>query len=137
MEPRATGAETAAFVLVAAGLLFVFQFRLGVSLIAGLLAYTLLALAFRLIRGGRLSHGAAKVLAAAGLGLVAAAALTGIVLLVVGFARGRVGALPTLFEGVGRIVGQVHDRLQSWGGSFPFLEDLLDAQGPREEAAAA
>src|SRR5207247_3782837 len=60
MEPRATGAETPAFVLIAAGLLFVFQFRLGVSLIAGLLAYTLLALVFRLIRGGRLSHGAAK-----------------------------------------------------------------------------
>src|SRR6266542_8668 len=56
MEPRATGAETAAFVLVAGGLLFVFQFRLGVSLIAGLLAYTLLALAFRLIQRGRAPH---------------------------------------------------------------------------------
>src|SRR5438128_1523751 len=129
MEPRATGAETAAFVLVAGGLLFVFQFRLGVSLIAGLLAYTLLALAFRLIQGGRLSHGAA------GLGLLAAAALTGIVLLIVGFARGRVGALPTLFEEVGRILGQVHDRLQSWGVSFPFLEDLLDAQRLQETAS--
>ncbi len=135
MKPRATGAETAAFVLVAAGLLFVFQFRLGVSLIAGLLAYTLLALVFRLIRGGRLSHGAAKVVAAAGLGLVAAAALAGIVLLIVGFARGRVGALPTLFEEVGRILGQVHDRLQSWGVSFPFLEDLLDAQRLQETAS--
>src|SRR6266511_1672769 len=129
MEPRATGAETAAFVLVAGGLLFVFQFRLGVSLIAGLLAYTLLALAFRLIQGGRLSHGAAK------LGLLAAAALTGIVLLIVGFARGRVGALPTLFEEVGRILGQVHDRLQSWGVSFPLLEDLLDAQRLQETAS--
>src|SRR5260370_40459444 len=120
MESRATSAETAAFVLIAAGLLFVFRFHLGVSLIAGLLAYTLLALAFRLIRSPRLSHGAAKVAAATALGLVAATALTGIVLLLAGFARGRVGALPTLVDEVGRIVGQVHDRLQSWGVSFPF-----------------
>jgi predicted PurR-regulated permease PerM len=135
MEPRATGAETAAFVMIAAGLLFVFQFHLGISLIAGLLAYTLLAVAFRLIRGPRLSHGAAKVVAAAALGLLAATALTGVVLLIVGFARGRVGALPTLFEEVGRILGQVHDRLQSWGVSFPFLEDLLDAQRLQETAS--
>jgi predicted PurR-regulated permease PerM len=135
MELRATGAETAAFVMIAAGLLFVFQFHLGISLIAGLLAYTLLAVAFRLIRGPRLSHGAAKVVAAAALGLLAATALTGVVLLIVGFARGRVGALPTLFEEVGRILGQVHDRLQSWGVSFPFLEDLLDAQRLQETAS--
>jgi predicted PurR-regulated permease PerM len=132
MEPPPSGAEKAAFVLAGAGLLFVFHYHLVVSLLAGLLAHTLLARASRLIRGERLSHGAAKVVAAAGLGLAAAAVLTGIVLLIVGFARGRLGALPTLFVEVARILGQVREQLHSWGLSVPGLEDLVDTERLQE-----
>src|SRR5258706_11258602 len=98
MSPPDDGAEKAAFLLAAAALLFVFHYGLAVSLLAGLLAHTLLHRAFRLIRGERLSTGVAKIVAAAGGGLVAAGALPGIVLLIVGFAPGPGGALPPLFE---------------------------------------
>ena len=121
-----SSAEKAAFVLVAAGLLFVFQYHLAVALVVGLLAHTLLGRAFRLIHGERLSRGMSKLLAAGGLGLLAAAALAGIVLLVVGFARGRVGELPALFEKIASILDEVRVRLQSWGVSYSLLDQLVD-----------
>ena len=121
-----TSAEKAAYILVAAGLLFVFHYHLATALIVGLLAHTLLGRAFRLIHGEKLSRGMAKVLAAAGLGLLAAAALTGLVLLVVGFARGRVGELPALFEKVASILDDVRVRLQSWGVSYTRLDEIVD-----------
>ncbi len=66
MNPPDDGAEKAAFLLAAAALLFVFHYGLAVSLLAGLLAHTLLHRAFRLIRGERLSTGVAKIVAAWG-----------------------------------------------------------------------
>ena len=124
--PPPSSAEKAAFVLVAAGLLFVFQYHLAVGLVVGLLAHSLLGRAFRLIHGERLSRGVAKVLAAAGLGLLAAAVLVGLVVLVVGFARGRVGELPALFEKVASILDEGRVRLQSWGVSYSLLDQIVD-----------
>ena len=121
-----TSVEKAAFVLVAAGLLFVFQYHLAVALIVGLLAHTLLGRAFRLIHGEKRSRGMSRFLAAAGLGLLAAAALAGLVLLVVGFARGRVGELPALFEKIASILDEIRVRLQSWGVSYALLDEIVD-----------
>jgi predicted PurR-regulated permease PerM len=126
MNPPDNGAEKAAFLLAAAALLFVFHYGLAVSLLAGLLAHTLLHRAFHLIHGERLSTGVARIVAAAGVGLVAAAALTGIVLLILGFARGRVGALPRLFVEVARIIGEVREQLLSLGVSSARIEELVD-----------
>ncbi len=124
--------EKAAFLLAAAALLFIFHYGLAVSLLAGLLAHTLLDRAFRLIHGERLSTAVARIVAAAGVGLVAAVVLTAIVLLIVGFARGRVGALPRLFEEVARIIGDLRQQLQSLGVSSATVEELEDTAGLQE-----
>ena len=124
--PPLSSAEKAAYLLVAAGLLFLFQYHLTVALIVGLLAHTLLSRAFRLIHGERLSRGMAKVLAAAGLGVLAAAVLTGLVVFLAGFARGRVGELPALFEKVASTLEEVRLRLQSWGVSYSRLDEIVD-----------
>lgn len=126
MAGNVSAVEKSAFLLAAAALLFVFHYGLAVSLLAGLLAHTLLNRTFRLIHGERLSTRAARIVAATGVGLVAAAALTGIVLLIVGFVRGRVGALPRLFEEVARIIGEVREQLQSLGVSAARVEELVD-----------
>jgi predicted PurR-regulated permease PerM len=133
--PLASQAEIAAFILLAASLLFVFHYHLAVSLLAGLLAYTLLNRTFRLMHGERLSRGLAKLLAAAGVGLVAAIALTGIIFLIVGFARGRVGALPRLFDEVARIVAQIREQLEAWGISSPGLESLVETERLQQAVA--
>lgn len=112
--------------MVAAGLLFLFHYHLTVALVVGLLAHTLLSRAFRLIHGEKLSRGMAKVLAAAGLGVLAAAVLTGLVVFLAGFARGRVGELPALFEKVASTLEEVRLRLQSWGVSYSRLDEIVD-----------
>ena len=124
--PPLSSAEKAAYLLVAAGLLFLFQYHLTVTLIVGLLAHTLLSRAFRLIHGERLSRGMAKVLAAAGLGILAASVLAVLVVFGVGFARGRVGDLPALFEKVASTLEEVRLRLQSWGVSYSHLDEIVD-----------
>src|SRR5258706_15296313 len=96
------GAEKAAFLLAAAALLFVFHFGLAVSLLAGLLAHTLLHPTFHLIRGERLSPGVARIVAAAGGGPPAAALPPRIRLRILGLALAPVGAPPPLFAGGGR-----------------------------------
>ena len=135
MNAPDNGAEKAAFLLAAAALLFVFHYGLAVSLLAGLLAHTLLHRTFRLIHGERLSTGVARIVAAAGVGLVAAIALTGIILLIVGFARGRVGALPRLFVEVARIIADVREQLVSLGISSPGIEELVDTERLQQAVA--
>lgn len=122
--PPATGSEKAAWILTGAGILFVLGFHLVPALVAGLLAHTLLHRTARLLQGPRLSHGAAKFLSVALIVVFAAGASTGLVLLLVSFGRGRVGALPTLFQKVADGLDQARTHLQSWGIGVDFLDGM-------------
>jgi hypothetical protein len=83
---------------MAGGLLLLFHYHLVAALVAGLLVHALLHSATGLLHGPRLSRGAAKFLSAALFGVLATGITAGIVLLAVGFVRGRIGALPALFQ---------------------------------------
>jgi predicted PurR-regulated permease PerM len=124
--PTATPVERASFVLMGAAVLFVFHYHLVGALVAGLLTYTILHRGARLLRGPRLSHGAAKFVAAAVLGLVAAAATFGVVAFVVGFARGRVGDLPGLVHRAAETVDSFRGQLEGLGVPASWLERLDD-----------
>jgi predicted PurR-regulated permease PerM len=121
------GPERAAFVLTGAAVLFVFQYHLVVALVGGLLAFTILHRGARHLRGPRLSHGAAKFVAAALLGIVAAGTATGFIVFAVGFARGRVGDLPALFQKLADALDNVRAQLLTMGVSAPWLDHLDDS----------
>ena len=122
-----TSSEKAASILVGAAILFVFHYHLASALVAGLLTHTILHRGTRFLRGPRLSHGAAKVVAATALGLVAATAAVGFVVLVLGFARGRIGDLPALFQRLADVLDQFRARLLTLGVSSPWLDHVDDA----------
>jgi predicted PurR-regulated permease PerM len=129
-QGRLSGAEQASFLIVVTVLLFVFHFGLAVTLVTGLLAHLLLQSAYRLFHTDRLSHLRSRMLAAVALGLVAAALITGLVFLTIGFVRGRVGELPALVEKAGEVVEEVRTRVEAWGVTLP-----LSPEGLRETGA--
>ena len=59
--PRATGPEKAAWILMAAGLLFILHFKLVPALVAGLCVYGLIHVLTARLAGSRLSHSHAKI----------------------------------------------------------------------------
>jgi predicted PurR-regulated permease PerM len=122
----ATGVDKAAFVLMAAAVLFVFVFHLVGAVVAGLLTHMLLVRGARRLRGSKLSHGASKFVAAALLGTLAAGASAAFVVLTLGFVRGRIGNLPGLFEKLADVLDQVRSQLESMGYSAPWMEQLND-----------
>jgi predicted PurR-regulated permease PerM len=124
---RVYGVEKAAYVLTGVALLFVFQYHLVGALVAGLFAYTILHRGARFLRGPRLSHGAAKFVAAGILGMLAAGATTGLVVFLVGFARGRVGDLPALFHKLADALDNLRGQLGGFGISAPWLDNLDDS----------
>jgi len=131
----ASGPEKAAWLLTGAALLFVFHYRLVGGLVAGLAVHTLLQRGTTLLHTPRLSRGTAKLLSLALLALLAGGATTGLVLLLVGFVRGRIGDLPALFQKVADILDQARTQLLGLGIRAPFLDELLGG-GKVQEAAS-
>ncbi len=118
----ASAAEKAAWVLAAAALLFVFHARLVPALLAGLLVHAVLHRTAGLLRGPRLSHGAAKFLS---LGVVGAASVAVTVLAawaLVAFVRGHIGNLPGLFEKMADVLDRSRAQLATWGLPQEALE---------------
>ena len=85
----------------------------------------------RRLRGGRVSHGLARALAAAVLGLVAAGLVTLAIVLLWSFVRGRVGDLPAVLEKMGDTLARLKETLEAAGVSLP-----LPAHGGSTEAVA-
>jgi predicted PurR-regulated permease PerM len=134
--PPATGAQKAAWILMAGTVLFLFHFELVGGLVAGLIVYTLLHKATSLLQTPRLSRGAAKLLSLVLLALVVAGATTGLVLLLLGFVRGAIGDLPALFQKMADIVDQARAQLMGLGIDAPFLDELL-GDGKLQAATSA
>jgi predicted PurR-regulated permease PerM len=112
--------ERASFVLAALALLAALLLHLVPALVAGLLASALLQSMARRLRGGRVSHGLARALAAGLLGLVAAGLVTLVVVLLWGFVRGRIGDLPAVLERMGETLARLRETLASGGVSLPI-----------------
>ena len=125
--------ERAAFVLLAAALLFAFRFHLVSGLVAGLLVHTLLHRTARLLHGPRLSRGAARVVAAGLFALLSAGATAGAVVALAAFVRGHLGDLPGVFAKMADVLDRARDQLSAWGvgtgalASFETAEQIKEA----------
>lgn len=125
--------ERAAYVLLAAALLFAFRYHLVSGLVAGLLVHTLLQRTARLLHGPRLSHGAARVVAAGLFALLASGATFGAVVALAAFVRGHLGDLPGVFEKMADVIDRARDQLSAWGvgtgalASFETAEQIKEA----------
>ena len=119
--------ETAAYVVVVTALLFAFRFHLVAGLVAGLLLHTLLHRSARFLSGPRLSHGAARWLAAGAVALVGAGLTTLAAVVLAGVARGHMGDLPGLFGKMADILDDTRRQLALWGVSVGALEEWQTA----------
>jgi len=117
----------ASYLLAAAAFAFVLHFHLVPAVLAGFLTHALLARPAQWLRGPRLSHGAAKWLAAGGMALVAAAVVTGLALLLHAFWRGHVGNLPDLFQKMAEALQATRAEVERRGLEhlFPGLETSI------------
>ncbi|MGZ6971244.1 MAG: AI-2E family transporter [Thermoanaerobaculia bacterium] len=110
--------ERASEILSAGAILCAFLFHLVPALLAGFLAHMLLRGMARRLRGGRVSHGVARALAASLLGLAAAGIVAGAALLLHAFVRGRLGDLPGLLASVGETARRLLSPVEGLG--LPF-----------------
>jgi predicted PurR-regulated permease PerM len=117
-EERAARCERASEILSVGGILCALLFHLVPALFAGFLAHMLLRGMARRLRGGRVSHGVARALAASLLGLAAAGIVAGAALLLHGFVRGRLGDLPGLLSSVGETARRLLSSVEGLG--IPF-----------------
>jgi predicted PurR-regulated permease PerM len=129
--PRPVPYERTSFVLAALALLATLLLHLVPALLAGLLATALLHAMARRLRGGRVSHGLARGLAAGLFGLVAMALVALAIVLLWGFVRGRFGDLPAVLERMGETLARLKETLETAGISAP-----LPARGGSTEAVA-
>ena len=127
-EPLATLHEKAAWLLLGAALLLGFRLHLVPALVAGLLVTVLLHRLAGRMAGPQLSHGRAKVVAAALVATVVVGAATGVILLLIGVLRGRVGDVPAVFEQMAQILDETRLWLAERGGPSIIPDALSDAE---------
>jgi predicted PurR-regulated permease PerM len=124
----ATTPEKVAWLLAAAGLLFVFWFHLVPGLVAGLFVNSLLHRLARRMTGRWLTDRRAKVVAAVAAGLVAIGVGTAIVLGLIAFSHGHVGNLPALFAKMAEVLDDTREWLEAHGWGAVLPETLRDAE---------
>ena len=133
--PRATGPEKAAWILVAAGLLFILHFKLVPALVAGLCVYGLIHALTARLAGSRLSHSHAKIVVVSLLGLAIVGVVATLSVLLAAFLKGRLGDLPALLDKMAAVLEDVRARLggMAW---IPAAENLRGtvAAGLRDHA---
>lgn len=129
--PDSVACERASFVLVVLALLGALYLHLVPALLAGFLAWALLHSMARRLRGGRVSRGVARALAAGLLGLVAMGLVALVIVLLWAFVRGRVGDLPAVLERMGETLARLRGTLETAGISAP-----LPAHGGSTEAVS-
>jgi predicted PurR-regulated permease PerM len=132
----ATPYEKAAWILAAAALLLILSYRLVPALVAGLFVTVLLHRLAHRIAGPRVSHGSAKLLAAALVGVSAIGIATGVALLLVGLIRGHVGDVPALIQKMAQVLDETRLWLEERGGPS-FVPDTVQDADQLKQAAAA
>ena len=115
--------EQASYVLAALALLATFYLHLVPALLAGFLTWTLLASTAQRLKGGRISHGLARMLAVALLGLLAASAVAAAVLLLYAFVRGKIGDLPAVVDKMAETLARLRESLASAGIPIALPEE--------------
>jgi hypothetical protein len=121
--PRATCPEKAAWILVAAGLLFILHFKLVPALVAGLCVYGLIHALTARLAGSRLSHSHARIVVVSLLGLAIVGVVAALSVLLAAFLKGRLGDLPALLDKMAAVLEDVRNRLggMAW---IPAAENL-------------
>jgi len=115
-----TASETASFVLAGAALLAVFLLHLVPALLAGFLTWMLLGAMARRLKGRRISHGLARMLAVGLLGIAAAGTVTAAILLLYAFARGKIGDLPSVVDKMAETLARLRSTLEEAGLPLPL-----------------
>ena len=133
--PQATYPEKAAWIVMAAGLLFILHFKLVPALIAGLCVYGLIHVLTARLAGSRLSHSHAKIAVVSLLGLAIVGVAAALSVLLAAFFKGRMGDLPALLDKMAAVLENVRDRLggMAW---IPAAEEMRGTvvTGLREHA---
>ena len=131
----ATGYEKTAWMVMAAGLLFILHFKLVSALAAGLFVYGLIRALTARYSGDTRSHGRAKIVVVSLLGLLIVGAVAGLAVLLAAFLKGRLGDLPALLDKMAAVIESARERL---GGAdwIPATEELrvTVAKGLRDHA---
>jgi predicted PurR-regulated permease PerM len=122
----ATPHEKAAWILTAALLLFILEYKLLPALLAGLFVHSLVHMLARRFKGKSLSHHRAKLIALGLIAIVLVGAATALIFLLIAFLKGRMGNLPALLDKMANILETARERmgLQSW---IPAADGLKDA----------
>ena len=116
----------AAWVLTAGGLLFVLVFHLVPGLVAGLLIHVILRRLTGRLTGGRLSHGAAKLVAAGCVGAVAVALVSVLVLGLIGLVRSQLAGLPALLQKMAEALDSTSLWLEARGAAGLIPDPIRD-----------
>jgi predicted PurR-regulated permease PerM len=119
--------ERAAYAVFVGLLLYVFVYHLVPALVAGLLVATLLVETAHRLRGPRMSHGVAKIVALFLVGAVAAAITMAFALLVGGLLHGHAGDLPSVFQKMADALDAARTRLGNAGFTIPGLDAINNA----------
>ncbi len=121
---RAAAPDRAAWLLTAAGLLFVLSFHLVPALVAGCFVNVLLRRLTARIVGRRISHGAARLVAASLVGVLAVAVAT---VALVALIRGRLGDVPAVFQRMAEVLDETGLWLERQGGPVLIPDAVRDA----------
>ena len=121
----ATPHEKAAWILVAALLLFILEYKLLAALLAGLFVHSLVHMMARQLAGKALSHHRAKLIS---LGLIAIVSVVAATPLVhpVAVLKGRMGSLPARLDRMATILETARERM-GWQSWIPAADGLKDA----------
>ena len=128
--------DTAAWVLTAGGLLFVLVFHLVPGLVAGLLIHVILRRLTGRLTGGRLSHGAAKLVAAGCVGAVAVALVSVLVLGLIGLVRSQLAGLPALLQKMAEALDSTSLWLEARGAAGLIPDPIRDVAHLKAAASA-
>jgi predicted PurR-regulated permease PerM len=129
LPPRVTASELASWILLGSALLFVLMRELVPGLVAGIVLYLVLNYFSRTIEG-RLSRGAARLLALIIVALIAGGAVTAAIAFIVAFARGHAGNLPALLQKMAEIIASTRLLLSKLG---PIGNAIPDITGDAED----
>ena len=133
--PPASGYEKAAWILLAAGLLFVIHLKLVAALLAGLFVHAVIHGIADRLHGKRLNHERAKVVALAIVSAVLIGLTTAVIMVAIGVMKRKIGNIPGLLDKMAEVVEKAHGWFDGLGLGSMLPESGMDAEQLRHELA--